>query len=130
MVSAPVFATASANEPVIIKLPRIEIIGHKQAVNNSAKPVAFQNAVVIKLPRIEVVGQRHKNALIAARKSNAFSPLAQNTKIIKLPRIDVIGHSHPTPPLDLAVEQNQLFLSSLPSMSIAKKFNLLMPYGV
>ncbi len=143
MISSPVFAAPIAKDAVIIKLPRIEVIGKRHDEINKApiKLAAFdtplaKDAVIIKLPRIEVIGKRH-NAINKMPTEMAVpdTKLAKNAVIIKLPRIEVIAkreHAPLLPSMIMAAEQGDgvFFNTTTPSMILVKRINIFMPYGV
>ncbi|STQ91617.1 hypothetical protein [Iodobacter fluviatilis] len=143
MISTPVFAAPVSKEAVIIKLPRIEVVGKRHDAINKASvklaaldtPIA-NDAVIIKLPRIEVVGKRrdaiHKTSVKMAASDAKW---AKDAVIIKLPRIEVLAKRESAlvlPSMMVAAEQGDgvFFNTAMPSMAIVKKINLFMPYGV
>ncbi|MEJ2793192.1 hypothetical protein WAE56_07225 [Iodobacter sp. LRB] len=143
MISTPVFAAPVSKDAVIIKLPRIEVVGkrhdaiHQTPANLAALDAPIANdAAIIKLPRIEVIGKRrdamHKTSVKLAAKD---AKLAKETVIIKLPRIEVLAKRESAaalPSMIVAAEQGDgvFFNTAMPSMAIVKKINLFMPYGV
>lgn len=143
MISTPVFAAPVSKDAVIIKLPRIEVVGKRHDVINKA-PVKLaaldasiaNDAVIIKLPRIEVIGKR-RDVIHKASVKLAVSDVkcAKDAVIIKLPRIEVLAKRERAPVLPsmiVAAEQGDgfFFNTVMPSMAIVKKINLFMPYGV
>jgi hypothetical protein len=127
----------------IIKLPRIEVIGKRHdAINKAASKLAAcdiplaLNTEIVKLPRIEVVGKRHHVIQkVATELVLSDTALAKNAVIIKLPRIEVIAKRAQSPVLPsmiMAAEQGDgvFFNTAMPSMALAKRINIFMPYGV
>jgi hypothetical protein len=141
MISTPVFAAPLPKDAVIIKLPRIEVIGKRHDAIDK-KPIELavcdtplgKNAVIVKLPRIEVIGKRQQ-AINHLPAEITHTRLAKNAVIIKLPRIEVIAKRNSLPvPLSmvLAAEQGDgVFMSVIPpSVALVRKINVFMPYGV
>jgi hypothetical protein len=139
MISTPVFAAPISKDPVMIKLPRIEVIGKRHDVINK-KPIRLavsdtplaKNAVIIKLPRIEVIGKHH-DAINKMPSAMGPTRLAKNAVIIKLPRIEVIAKKNDMLPsiVEAAEQGNGVFFNvATPSTVLAKKINIFMPYGV
>jgi hypothetical protein len=99
-----------------------------------AAPIS-KDAVIIKLPRIEVIGKRPHALNKSPTKMAASATLLPKNALIKLPRIEVIAKRNCRPVLPsmlLAAEQGDgIFLNVVsPTMSLAKKTNFFMPYGV